>query len=69
MCDSGTNDQKVKVFKITRPDYGKTSWVSPDWDIIKDAEFDGMEVGDKIGIEVVEMTQHELENLKDFEGW
>jgi len=66
MC--GENEPKKRFFKVTRPDMGG-SWISRDWDTIKDGEFDGMEVGDKIQIEVVEMTESQLEALPKFDGW
>ena len=65
MC--GENEPKKRFFKVSREGMG--SWVSRDWDTIRDSEFDGMEVGDKIQIEVVEMTEPELEALPEFLGW
>jgi len=70
MCDSGTNDKKVRMFKVTRPDLGTNqSCTYGDLATIQDAEFDGAEIGDKITIELVEMTEDERENLPEFEGW
>lgn len=69
MCDSGVDETKVRVFKVMRPDYGKKWCVFRDWASVADAEFDGAEIGDQIIVELAEMTQHELENLPDFEGW
>ena len=65
MC--GENEPKKRFFKVSREGMG--SWISRDWDTIRDSEFDGMEVGDKIQIEVVEMTEPELEALPEFLGW
>ena len=65
MC--GENAPKKRFFKVSREGMG--SWISRDWDTIKDSEFDGAEVGDKITIELVEMTEPELEALPEFMGW
>ena len=74
MCDSGTNDKKVRMFKVTRADYPGASCTYGDLATVQDAEvdgaeFDGAEIGDKITIELVEMTEDERENLPEFEGW
>lgn len=69
MCDSGTNDQKVRVYKISRPDCGNMHWISRDWQTIADAEFDGSELGDKIIIELAEMTEGQIQALPEFDGW
>jgi hypothetical protein len=71
MCDSGTNDQKIRVFKISREleGNGKQHWVSRDWPTILDAEFTDADIGSKVEIELAEMTEHQYENLQDFEGW
>jgi hypothetical protein len=61
-------DEKVYCYKVTRADYPGNSCTFRDWDAIN-AEFDGAEVGDKITIELLQMTETELENLPDFEGW
>lgn len=59
----------MKAYRITRPDLGDTrSCVYRDWATVE-AEFDGAEVGDKITVELVEMTKEQLDNLPDFEGW
>ena len=34
-----------------------------------DGELDGISTGDKIILEVVEMTEEEFQNLPEFEGW
>jgi hypothetical protein len=64
MC--GENEPKKKFFKVSREGMG--SWVSRDWETIRDSEFDGMELGDKIQIEIVQMSESELEALPEFEG-
>jgi hypothetical protein len=71
MCDSGTNDQKIRVFKITREreGNGKHSWICKDWPTILDAEFTDADIGSKIEIELAEMTEDQYETLPDFEGW
>ena len=69
MCDSGTNDKKVKMFKVTRADYPGKSCTYDDFATVQDAEFDGAEIGDKITIELIEMTEDQRDNLPEFEGW
>jgi hypothetical protein len=69
MCDSGTNDKPVRMFKVTRADYPGNSCAYGDLATIQDAEFDGAEIGDKITIELIEITEDERENLPEFEGW
>lgn len=65
MC--GENEPKKRFFKVIRDGMG--SWVSRDWQTILDAEFDGMEPGDRISVEIVEMTETQLEALPEFMGW
>lgn len=68
MC--GENEPKKKFFKVMRPEMGAiAAWISRDWETIRDTEFDGMETGDKIQIELVEMTEKELDALPEFDGW
>ena len=70
MCGSGTNEKKVRMFKVTRPDLGiNRRCTYGDLATVQDAEFDGAEIGDKITIELIEMTEDERENLPEFEGW
>jgi hypothetical protein len=75
MCDSGTNDNwggeagKVRIFKVFRPDEGGKYWVTRDWASILDGEFDGAQNGDRIIIELGEMTEHAIAKLPDFDGW
>lgn len=68
MCDSGTNETRVRVYKVHRPEYGNR-WISESWDAIRDGEFADAEDGDKITIEVGTMTRDEIDNLPEFEGW
>ena len=70
MCDNDgiPDNTKKRFFKVSREYMG--SWISRDWDTIKDSEFDGgMDVGDSITITSVEMTEAELAALPEFEGW
>ena len=69
MCDSGMNDKKVRAYRVTRSDYPGNNCTYRNVDTLIDGEFDGAEVGDKITIELVEMTEDQLESLPDFEGW
>jgi hypothetical protein len=68
-CDSGTNDRKIRVFKVTRPDYPGNSCTYRDAATAIDGEFDGAEPGDTIHITLMEMSEDELERLPEFEGW
>lgn len=65
MC--GENEPKRRFFKVIRDGMG--SWVSRDWETIRDSEFDSLEIGDQIRIEIVEMTDAELDALPEFIGW
>lgn len=69
MCDSGKNDKKIQVYKVTRPDCPGNSCTYKDGDTLIDGEFDGADVGDSIMVTLVEMTEDEFENLDEFEGW
>lgn len=69
MCDSGTNDKKVKMFKVTRAEYPGNSCTYGDLATVQDAEFGGAEIGEKITIELIEMTEDQRDNLPEFEGW
>ena len=69
MCDSGTNDKLVRGYKVTRPEYGHTNCSYRDWDTLRDAEFSDAEIGDKIVIELIQMTEDQWDNLPEFEGW
>ena len=62
---------KIRVYKVTRPDegFGGNWCVYRDWDSVRDAEFDCADPGDKITIELAEMTKEELDGLPEFEGW
>lgn len=68
MCDSGTNDQKVTAFKVNRPDYGNKWCIFRAWGDVE-SEFDGADYGDSITVTMIQMTQDELDNLPEFEGW
>jgi hypothetical protein len=62
-------NHKVKCFKVMRPDCGNKWCVYRTGQGVDDAEFTDSEVGDKIIIEVIEMTESELETLPEFQGW
>ena len=62
-------DDPVEVFMVTRPDFGEQFCVYRTWEDVKDGEFDGAEDGDTIYVTLKTMTQYELDNLPDFEGW
>ena len=69
MCDSGTNDKMVHGYKVTRSDYPGNSCSYRDGATAIYAELDGAEVGDKITIELIQMTEDQWEDLPEFEGW
>jgi hypothetical protein len=58
----------MKVFKVTRPDCGNQSCIYRDWVEVA-SEFDGAELGDVIHVELVEMSEKELAELPEFDGW
>jgi hypothetical protein len=60
----------MKYLKITRPREGG-SYIQPINEIANaiDGEFDGAEAGEKICLELVEMSDEEFEALPDFAGW
>jgi hypothetical protein len=64
------SDKKL-MYKVTHPDKeGRSDFcVFKDWDHLRDEEFDGAEIGDKITVELVEMTDEEFNDLGEFEGW
>ncbi len=69
MCDSGTNDKKIKVYAVTKPDYPGNSCTYRDGATVIDGEFLGAEVGDSITVTLLEMTEDQFDNLAEFEGW
>ena len=68
MSDSGTDERKVTVYKVFRPDCGGLHWITRDWQTVL-TEFDGGEMGDRIIIELAQMTETQIAELPDFEGW
>lgn len=59
----------MKYIQISREGMG--SYIQK-LDAIKDAidgEMDGIEVGEKITLECVEMSKEEYEKLQEFAGW
>lgn len=67
MCDSGTDYTKVRVYKI-RPDWANDWLVCEQWGLVQ-TELENADEGDRWEIEPVIMTRHELDNLKEHEGW
>jgi hypothetical protein len=61
--------EKMPVFKVSRPGYGKKFCVYRDGATLIDVEFSGAELGDVIHVELAEMTKDQLESLDEFEGW
>jgi hypothetical protein len=59
----------MRVFKVKRPDYGNKWCIYRDWATVLDGEFDGAEVGNVVHVEMAEMSEAELEQLPEFEGW
>lgn len=59
----------MTVYKVTRPDLGtKQSCAYRNFAEIA-SEFDGAETGDRITVELDEMSEQEFEALGDFAGW
>lgn len=67
----GGPEKKVLCVEVTRPDSkgrsDKCIWRYDKFTV--DLEFDGAEVGDSITLTLAEMTEAELEELPEFEGW
>lgn len=59
---------RIKVYKVTRPDFGSQYVVFRTWAEVE-SEFDGSDNGDTIHIQLVFMTPTEFDALPDFEGW
>jgi hypothetical protein len=62
------NEKKLRVFKVFRPDLSGQCWIAREFSVIEN-EFDGAEPGDKIIIEITEVTDDEINKLPEFEGW
>jgi len=59
---------KKKVYRVSRPDIDPGKFcVLQNWNEVE-SEFDGADVGEKITIELQELTQAEYEALGDFRG-
>jgi hypothetical protein len=57
----------MRVYKLTHS--GMARCVNcTDLDVIT-GELDTANIGDKIGIEIAEMSQDEFDKLPEFEGW
>jgi len=59
----------MRVFRVSHPNMGKAWCAFRTPDEVADGELNDAEPGDKIHIEVVEMSREELEALPEFEGW
>ena len=65
-----TRDGKLCCVEVTRPDTHPGTfcvWKFNDFDLA--AEMDGSEVGDRITLKYVELTDEEFDDLGDFDGW
>jgi hypothetical protein len=63
---------KMLYAKIMHEDSGKFYGYIQPLDLINDAidvELDGATVGDRFIVEIVEMSEDDYSNLKEFEGW
>lgn len=60
---------KIKMVKVRRPELGDHWCASHLQGFDLAAEFDGAEIGEKIEIELCEMTQEEIDAMPEFEGW
>ena len=66
----GQPSQKIQCVKVTRPDSH-----GDDWCLYRLAgfsaadEFDGAELGERVTLELCEMTEAELDALPEFGGW
>jgi hypothetical protein len=60
----------MRYIKVTRPDIGG-SYINPISEIrnIIDGEFSDADPGDKITLELVEMSEEDYEKLPEFMGW
>ena len=63
-------EAKILCVKVTRPETNGGDFCVWKWDQFDaKAEMDGGEIGEKITLELCEMTVQELEDLGDFNGW
>ena len=64
--------EKKKCYQITMPELtGSNGYIETEHAIISaiEAEIESLEVGDSMMIKVVELTQKELDDAPEFEGW
>ena len=57
----------MRVYKLTHSGMARCVYCK-DLDVIT-GELDTANIGDKIGIEIAEMSQDEFDKLPEFEGW
>lgn len=69
MMHHRTKDGKLCCVRVTREAFPLQSctWRFNDFDL--SAEFDTVDVGDKITLEYLEMTDAEFEAIGELEGW
>ena len=67
------DDTRVKCIKLQRADCGDNRYCIFRFDegglLGIQEEIDTSEIGDKLIIEIIEMTISDVENLPEFEGW
>ena len=65
----------MKAIKITMPDYyGDRGYILSNKEVETimteiDIMFEDGEIGDKLQLELIEITEEEFNNLEDFTGW
>jgi uncharacterized protein (UPF0179 family) len=65
-CLGDTMDKKMKMYKVTVFEGANPCTVSNKGDIL--TFLDEVKVGDSIRIDIIEMTQAELDNLPEWDG-
>jgi len=65
-----TPKKMIRCLKVTRPECGR-QWCVYRMDRPMEllSEFDGADIGETITVELCEMTEQELDDLPEFEGW
>ena len=65
-----TADGKTVCIKVTRPEtHGSDSCTYRFSNFDLEAEFDGAEMGESITLTIIAMTEQEIDDLPEFEGW
>ena len=64
----------MRAIKITIPDYGNHGYILSNKEIETimteiDIMFEDGEIGDKLQLELIELTEEEFNNLEEFTGW